>query len=179
MNQKEVASKITPAMKRAAQVYLLARTHAEMEREKVDDMTASILNDGHYRTSAEFKRMRSGKPERITEPKDSYLIDEAGSKKFERERMNRLRSLGYTEKEVPEGYCPALMAEDTARKAARSLMDICEPLVGLTCDRILCAGIDKYEQYLKLLMGLLINAPGFRSPMKVTNGQVSISLINA
>lgn len=176
LTAKQIQKKITPEMKRAAQVVLLATTHARMEREKIDKMDREILDEGNYVVRPEFaerSRRTGGRDgERITDPKLTYLMSEEQYHTFSEYRDRSLRAMGY---ELAKGYCPALMAEEDQRQAERALCGVCESLVGLTADRILRApkAVETYKKYIDLLLKLIVNTPGFTSPLK--NGRIEIT----
>lgn len=169
MNAAEVARKITPEMRRAAQVVLLATAHAQMERATIDKLEREILAQGQY--YAKERDRSQGRLERITDPKHVYLMDlESPEYRDYTARVQQgIRALGYTAQDVPDEYCPALMAEELQRKAERSLVDVCEPLVGLTFDAFFRGpkSIENLRKYLDLLLGALVNSPGgVPSPLK-------------
>lgn len=61
--------------------------------------------------------------------------------------------LGY---KVPEGECPALIAENEVRQARRNLFNVCEPItLGLTYDQ-LTGKLDLLEQMTECLVKILI-----------------------
>jgi hypothetical protein len=68
------------------------------------------------------------------------------------------------------GYCPALVAENLQMEAEHALIGCAEQFFpNVTVDSLLCGtrtmnGLDALKKYLELLIGLVVNAPGYRAP---------------
>lgn len=67
-----------------------------------------------------------------------------------------------------EGFCPALVAEHTQREAEWALIAAAEEFMpGVTNDRLLCGtktegGLETRRKYLDLMIGLVVNSPGYK-----------------
>jgi len=151
---------ITPDIKSAVNAVLMARAMAETERMKMDKMMTEILSSAVYMTSKEYEPER--KSERIVEAKITWLMSKEDFADFNAECQKRIREMGYKTK---PGQCPALVAEDIQRTVEHVLIDCAEPVFGVDLDKLLCAGMDKYHKYIKLLCGLVVNLPGFKNSL--------------
>lgn len=101
--------------------YLLLKTLAEMKREEVDAIHLEILTEAPIFSDAEFSR----RPRRqILKSNELYLsTDEDACKDFYAESNARLKAAGIKPEEMESDYCPALVAENVARAAAREMFD--------------------------------------------------------
>jgi len=59
--------------------------------------------------------------------------------------------------DVPDDYCPLLMAENETRKAKRRLVDVSCPVLfeDVDADRLLCSGLEIYDKFVDLTLRML------------------------
>lgn len=55
-----------------------------------------------------------------------------------------------------EGCCPALVAENLQRQCERNLIESAHEFFGVTLNNLICAGLDKYDKYIELLVGMTL-----------------------
>ena len=148
-----VAKALTPAVN----LVLVTMAHAELVREEVDGYAREVLAAGNYTSSY------TG--ERITEPKDAWTMGDDAFPDYHAKVDAKVRAAGY---DVPPDYCPALIAEEEQRRAERALIDASKPFFGVTTEDLLgCRkGLEKHRKFLDLLIGLCVNAPGYKSPLQ-------------
>lgn len=85
--------KPTQAMLSSVNAYLLARTHAEVLREKVDSIARDILTGSTYYYEPDEKHLERGCNLRIIkEPKDDWLMSDDDSKEYLTELRQRNNS---------------------------------------------------------------------------------------
>lgn len=104
--------------KAAAWTLTAARVRAKVYREAMDKITAGILADMKCTDD-------DGKP--VTEPKDAWTLNDDDHAEYVRRKQAAQAAAGY---DVPEGYCPALMAEADVTKAENALLDIAAKHLG-------------------------------------------------
>lgn len=151
----------TPAVHSLVRAYLLARTFAEVQRERVDAIHLAIL------TECPIYADQFDTTEQITHSKDLYLSsDEAACQDFYAESDARLRKAGIKPADMPRDYCPALVAENLLRKIERELIDVSGKPFGVDADGLLCArgGLDNWKQWIDLVCKLIVNLPNFEAP---------------
>ena len=151
---------ISPAIKSAVNAVLMAHCVVEVEREKMDKIDREILQVAYFTSEQWAPRMPR---HRITEPKENYLMNDEDAKDYFAERQKRINAMGY---KLPDGHCPALVAESVLSDARRILIEVSVPVWGINPHQLLCAGMDKYHKYIDLICGLVVNLPGFKSPVK-------------
>lgn len=167
--------KITPAVKSSVNTYLMARVYAEVQREKVNAIEIEILNTASYFADPELTHHRDI-PERITDPKLTYLLKDTESVEYLLDVKQALIKAGYKIKSIkdqPEHCynCPALTAEDLQSKTEWVLIDATAEMLGENKDfrhTLLCAGLDKYKEFIDLAVKLVVNMPGFKNPLMQT-----------
>ena len=139
-----------------ARAVLNARALAEVTREKIDAISAELLDIFNIHADAKWG-------ERVTEPgiltpKNAYLMSDEDASIYYPEREKAIRKAGFTSHKV--GYCPALIAEDLQRQAERLFMEASVELTakaGLTPEMIekiiscgLPNGLERRKEYLEL-----------------------------
>lgn len=144
MKPNQVAKILAPSV-----AELLARkTVAEVEREKATERQTKILAECEY---------RDNEGNRITDPKRAWTICDEQAEGYYAKCDNANLAAGH---DVPAGYCPALMAEENQRQAERSLIQVAEPLTGITFDKLFTRGdgVATHKKYLDLMIGLCLSA---------------------
>lgn len=144
---------------------LLARTHAEVKREQVDEVYRDILNTFEIYTNPKEGKHRNAYPvERITENKDLWKANDVDYRDITDQADFELREKGIKPVEMEREYCPALVAEHIERKAVWVLFDIAEEFTGMSCEQA-TNSLERHKKYLDLLIGLGVNLPGFKNPL--------------
>lgn len=162
--------KITQDVKSAVNAYLLARTYAELQRERVDVLTKEILTTAKYYTPKHMTRGRT--QTRITDPKDTWMLSGKEHIDYLLDLKASLQKAGYTIKTHDQEHsynCPALTAEYLQTQSEWLVIDSAAEMLGENKDfrhSLLCAGLDKYHKFVNIVVGLVINAPDFQ-PLEV------------
>lgn len=140
-------------------VVLTARAQAEVIREEIDAIKLRLLTEHAYTDETDGKR--------VTEPKYDWCMPQEQFTGYLALLEEGTREAGY---DVPKDFCPALMAEETLRKAERALIDAaCVFFPGTTTSALLrgtkdSGGLETHRRYLDLLTGLVVNHPSFERP---------------
>lgn len=154
-NLKQIADAMSRELFSPVNAYLLAATLAKAERERMDKVDADILD---------FMDVRDDKGERITDPRRSYRMTDEYWAAYYAERDKRIREMGY---KVPKDHCPALIAEELQRKAEHLILETAaKHMPELDPNRLLCCGMEKYREAIRLLVGLAVNHPKYQ-PVKM------------
>ena len=163
---------ITNGVKSAVNAYLMARTLAECERERVDKIANEILNTAKYYADSKFitRGRTSG---RITENKDAWMLREDEHRDFLIDLKTALIKAGYKIKsklnEPEYSYnCPALSAEHLLTQTGWLVVDTTAEMIGESNDfrdRLLCIGLKKYNEFIDLAVKMVVNTPGFKNPL--------------
>ena len=148
------ADKVGACMARIANSVILARLHAQTEREKMEAVDLDLID-----WLAPVDRY-TGKP--ITKPKDTWTMRDEDAATYYAERTKRIAAMGY---KLPDGYCPALCAEEVVRIAERNMVDAAgEFFPNVDADSLICLGLEKYRQFVELLLKLGVNHPSYQRP---------------
>jgi hypothetical protein len=139
------------AMRPLALEYCAKQGKAEVLREEVDAIARRLLA-----AECPLFHDRNGTGERITEPKDYWLCeDDAAIKAYYAAQDRELRAIGLKPAEMGDEYCPALVAENDARKARRAVINALAPLAGIDPKWLLG---EKEERFFELAMQLILQA---------------------
>jgi len=165
--------KVTYAVKSAVNAYLLARTSAELHREKVDKIQRGLLEDTPYYTAEKYLIRGRTEKERITDPKDTWLMSDEESFDYLVDLKHELIKAGYKIESEPgsaeNSYsCPALSAEYLQTQTQWLVIDTAAEMLGEKegfRDSLLCAGLEKYNQFIDLVVKMVVNMPDFKNPL--------------
>lgn len=163
---------IPQSVKSAVNAYLMTRTYAEVMREKVNEVYKESLEIFPLYTDMyadlESKRRRA-EIKRIYNPANMYLSkDEDTCKDVYKDVDFQLRKKGLKPESMPDDHCPALTAEHLQTKTQHILIDAAAEMLGENGDfrhKALCLGLDKYYEFIGLVVKLVVNAPGFKNPL--------------
>jgi hypothetical protein len=163
VKSKLTPADITPAVKHAVRAYLLARAHAELQREKMEAVDRELLAAREWHTAAEWLKGRGGDrlTPTITDPDRIYLMDDSEAVEYYALRQARVDAMGL---DLPPDCCPALMAEELERKAARLVVETSAEMVGEDekfIERLYCRLVHT-NRWVDLIVGLVVNLPDFR-----------------
>lgn len=152
---------VVKAVKPAVNALLLATVIADMERERVETIQRKLLSEQVYHGTDNH-----GTKVRVTDPKLSYWMDDVSSAKY----FALLNGIHLAEgfEKAADGHCPALTTESLKSDAERALIDVAEPFIGISNESIwnTKGSLEKRREYLDLLIKLVVNSPGYRSPLK-------------
>lgn len=163
---------ITQGLKSAVNAYLMARTLAECEREKIDRLALKILETTTYRTAPDLIEKRHAS-ERITDPGKAWMMKTEEHHDYLIALRNALQKAGYKIKsnqgDPAYSYCcPALVAESLQKDTEHLIVDTVAEMIGESKDfghNLICLGLDKYYQFIDLAVRMVVNAPGFKNPL--------------
>ena len=164
---------ITPAVKASVTAYLLARTYAEVKKDRCDTICREILATAEYWTAGGEGR-RSQEPKRITEPDDAWRLSDVDHTDYLLYERHKLEEAGYKIDASPgTSYNhPALTARSVQRYA--ELLIITTTLKMLKIDtppkefnnRLLCQpdGLAKRQRYIDLVVKMVLALPDYTPP---------------
>jgi hypothetical protein len=143
-----------PELIRAAKTVFMAMAYAETIRPTVEGYQKTILAEMQARPEQRWIDRGVEKDEPILNPERAYLLNDTDSAVYFRRLDEEKEKAGFHGLE--SGYCPLLIAEDLVRKAEHALVDLMEPLTGISHQAIFCApnALENYRKYLKLTLGL-------------------------
>ena len=134
-----------------------AQAYAETMREAVDKIQREILTE--IALYDDIMSNHSGtERKRITDPKLTYLSqDEVACQWYFAECNKRERVAGLKPADMPDAYCPALVAEHLQIKAERALLDSGGAMFGFNADAL--TSQDFWQRALDLFLGAALNSP--------------------
>lgn len=148
--------RIQAALTPAVNAYLLATAYAKFERERVNVIYSGILAKSPGYLDDEGKR--------ITSPRDAWRIaDKRESEIYYAECQDAIDAAGY---KLPRGHCPALVAENVQRDAAKVLIDAAGEFFAVTDQQLWQQpnSLQVRQEYIDLLVGLVVSSPDYVSP---------------
>jgi hypothetical protein len=143
-----------PEMIRAAETVFLAMAFTETIRPVVDGYKRRVLAEMQAPMALEWvDRGMTGRI--ILDPEDSYLM-EAGDFQAYLARCREEQAKAGLHTEKPE-YCPLLVAEELQRQAEHVLVEIMEPVTGITFDQLMRSGhaLENLKKYLNLVLRMM------------------------
>lgn len=155
MNQ---AQYLTHELIQAVNNYLLAKSYAEVMRQRVDAVHREILTECPIYADRD-------EGQQILNSRDLYLCsNEALCADFFAEADHRLCKMGIKPADMPTEHCPALVAENLECKAKNFLADVSGRPFGVTAHKLLCAGLGKYDEWIKLACMFVVSQPDYKEP---------------
>jgi len=154
---------VTPAVKSSVNAYLLARTYAETKRGQIDAIQRAILAEFPI-----YAKLDNG--ELITDPKHVYLCTDEAELKFYYDECNvRTRAAGLKPDDMPDSHCPALVAETIQTQTEHLLIECGAEMLGVDDpkgfgNKLLCSGLKHYEEFIRLIVSLVVNLPDYKAP---------------
>lgn len=148
------ARRVAKALQSNVNTLLLATAYAQLERERVDKIQRRVLADMGLNCT----------PDKV------YQLADSSAKPYY-DRLNEIHLAAGFER-AAEGCCPALCAETLQLEAEWALIEAAQEFFpDVTNDKLLCGtkelhGLECRQKYIDLLIGLVVNAPGYRSPLK-------------
>lgn len=158
MNDK-IKSDIQPTEEMIAAAETVFKTMAWLEvvKPKVLAYQKEILKRHQFKVARKHSRSRRNSqtnvPQIILDPKDTFLMSDEDFEIYCRESRKAQEEVGL-KTDTPE-ECPLLVAEDLLRKAKEVLIEVMQPVTQVDSQKLLCAGLDKYNQYVELALKML------------------------
>lgn len=146
-------------------VLLCSMAMAQLEREKCDAIQRRVLSEGRY-----VGRHCDGREFIVEDPKLAWLMSDHDHKHYWGRVDAEYKRAGY--KIENYGECPALIAEHLQTQAEWALIEAAEEFFpGVTNDKLLCGtkdkgGLETRQEYIDLMIKLVVNAPGYAPPLK-------------
>lgn len=150
---KQFAADVAPA----ARAVLLARIHAETERQRVDAYILPIFRRYGFRYCGELADKCGGDNQPVSKHGNLYLCEDPRIPEYFEECDAAHRAHGFT---GPHGNCPALTAEHLVVETENALIDLATPLFGVESHQLIG---DKRAKYLDLIIGAAVKASAERS----------------
>lgn len=143
---------VAAALCKPGALVLASRALAKSLREEVDAIKRELLATGDY-----TDQYKGG---RVTEPSKDWHISDDESASYYESLAQLIAAAGH---EVPEGYCPALMAESAQRDAEHALIEASRPFFGVTGSQLLCGagkgdGLETHRKFIDHLLQLVVVA---------------------
>ena len=142
---------------RAAAAVFIAMAHEQVIREIVEDYQSNILSRHNFKNRYDGTIIKN--PHKDWEMCDEDFTIYLEECKTEREIVGL--------KVQSEDNCPLLEAQNILISARRNLVDTFEDTFNVSADRLLCLGLEKYNEYIELLLGLL--APYTKQVKEINN----------
>jgi hypothetical protein len=142
--------------------YFMARTYAELMRERVDEVQRAVLAECPLNMEPQWIERRGD--EKITEPSLTYLAVASDLKDYWAECDKRERKLGIKPADMPDDHCPALVAEHLRVQAEWLLLECGWVAIDTDGNRDgwkLLYG-EKRQHFIDLLCGLVVNHPKYK-----------------
>ena len=167
LTQKDV----TPALKSSVNAYLMARAMAEVTREKVNEVYQEVLQI-HPLYEDLDTRARKAEPSRIYDPDKMYLsTDEETCSDVYADADFTLRERNIKPGDMPRDHCPALVAECVQRDTEHLIIETAAEMLAFDIEpkefgnKLLCLGLEKYQEFINLCVGLVVKLPDFKNPL--------------
>jgi hypothetical protein len=162
MDTKTKAERLYKDLLGPVNARLAAMAYASAWRERCDEVQREALRLCCVKYGPRRAEL-DGQP--ITEPKHAWMMAESDWKDYYSEVDAVYRKRGWIGKDEEFGVCPALKAEELERQASRAVILAAEAhFPGVTVNTLLCSGLEKYNEYLRLLTALVVNHPHYRKP---------------
>jgi hypothetical protein len=145
--------------------YLVTRAEAETLRGIVDRIYTDYLTDHPIRVAAKWRESSREMQEFITGSNDSYLADDAEWEGLFIEIDKRTRAAGIKPDSMERDYCPALVAENNAREAARQLVKHAAPMFDVNFDSLM-GSLENYYKFRDLVVSAVVSHPSYISPLE-------------
>lgn len=163
--QKQRAVRLAEECEAAVNAVLLAKAYAETKREQVEAVKREELAKVAYMVAPEH--LDGDAPERITEPKNDWLMTPADFADYLAHLDKVERERGIKPDDMPAEHCPALVAESLLVDAENLLIDIAWSHVSPdgTMNGRTMLYLEKRERFIDLICGLVVNRPGYKNPL--------------
>jgi hypothetical protein len=168
LNPHDIPAEVHAAVK----IYLVTRAVFETLEPKVNTVYAQILdeislyNDLEQRRNGDTRHQAHNTPDtprrRLTSVKEMYLSEneEDCARVFDLAH-DRLTAEGIKPADMDREKCPALVAYSVMSDAGADLVNKTAAMIGEKEDfrhRLLCSGMEKYQKFIDLAVGLVLAA---------------------
>lgn len=173
MEAKKKAAKMVKAIKGDVDTLLMATAFAELERERVNKIQREVLASEVF--LMDEKHLDRGREDaRILDPEKAWLMNDVDAPRYYAKLSEIHLDNGF--EDAAKGYCPALVAENLQLEAEWALIKAAEKFFpGIDNNRLLNGihredgswecGLDVRKKYLDLLIGMVVNYPGYKQPL--------------
>lgn len=161
-----------PEMIAAANAVFMAMAYTDTVREVIEPIQARLLQDNHYKMDINRFTRSEGDAAEFTalhgiycrKWSELYLIFDEDMTDLMIKANYEYQKAGF---KIELNYCPLLVAESTQREAERLLIDVMEPVTGLTTNKILTSkdGVNNFKKMVDLTLRLL--APSVKNNNKI------------
>ncbi len=141
-------------LREAVYAYLREKAEEEAIREIVEGYQRRVLAEMRLAVSEEWT-VAGEEPRVITDPSQAYL---AGEKEYEQYALRldeAKREAGFN---LPAGYCPALVAKERVRQAARRVVEESLYLTGEPVTYSDFVRRNKLQEYVDTVVYLVVNS---------------------
>jgi hypothetical protein len=147
----------------AVNAYFMARTYAELMRERVDEVQRAVLQECPLDMDAHVGDFRRGDG-KITDPSLTYLATDAHFHDYLEECNKRERAIGIKPADMPDEHCPALVAVHLQVQAEWLLLECGWAAIDKNehHDGWKLLYGEKREELINLLCGLVVNHPKYK-----------------
>jgi len=154
---------LTKENKSLVNAYLMARAFSETMTEKVEEIQKEILEEcpifeNTYGRSAKIVNF------------DKLYMHEGDVTDLYNESDIRTRAAGLKPADMEKDYCPALVAKSLLSDIENKLIEASGRPFKVTNNGLLCSGngkgLENRQKWIDLIVKMVVNAPGFKNPMK-------------
>ena len=142
----------TPTQVRAAFDVFRSMAWEATIRPIVEGYQRKILADLNSAPEIDYREDKTA-PKIVLEPKHAWLLPKKTFMVYH-VRCNEEQEKAGLITDHPD-HCPLLVAEGCVTKAEHAIVEAMQCVTGLTSDELLCAGMDRYRQYIDLTLRLL------------------------
>ena len=135
----------------AAKNLILAMAHQQLVEPIITAYQREILAANQWRIKSEFVELGC-KDEVITDPKRAYLLSEKDAGKYFALIEDAKKSSGL--KVSNPDFCPLLEAETFVLDARRAMVEVMEPVTGITWDQLM-NNFKLFPQYIDLTLKVM------------------------
>lgn len=145
----------TKEMINAAEFVYIAMAWVRTVRPIVRRYQKAILEKYQFKIAARWQGSSHKADEIILAPEQSYLLEDVDFKVY-LDECNQARIKAGLHVDDPE-FCPLLVAEEKLIKAEDTLIDVMEPLTGISWDDLMCSeeAIENRKRFVDLTLRLL------------------------
>jgi hypothetical protein len=157
--------KTTATQVNAVRSLLMAKANLEVMQERMAPIQAELLRVWKPVTKERTGRRPGGEP--ITEWKWLWLTDDATFADIMADKEALQAKAGISASKP--GNCPLLEAEHLVTVAQHAVVLAFSdwgPIQGVTVNKLLCLGMDKYKQFIDLCCGLVASDPANHAALR-------------
>ena len=158
--QTQMAREMSLGLVNEVNAVLLAQAVADVEQERCDKIKRKLLAEREYFVAERWNRLKT--PARVTDPNLAYLMGDADAAEYYAALDAAYATAGY---KLEPGYCPALIAENVQVQAENAMIVAAGKWFSqfVDGDSPRVWGPNR-EKLIGLLIGMVVNAPGYVAP---------------